>query len=86
MHSPGTGITTVVRLIRRILKWLGVLKCGHVVECNRSVQVAEYVGQTAPRTKTVVDWALDEILFTIGDYCLVKKNEDFGQEAIWTLL
>jgi stage V sporulation protein K len=84
--NPGTGKTTVARLMGRIYKSLGILKKGHLIECDRSALVAEYVGQTAQRTNAVIDSALDGILFIDEAYSLTKEGEDFGQEVLETLL
>lgn len=86
--SPGTGKTTVARIVARIYKDLGILKSGHTVETDRSGLVAEYVGQTAIKTNAVIDSALNGVLFIDEAYALVPDNSgsDYGQEAISTLL
>ena len=86
--SPGTGKTTVARIVARIYKDLGVLKKGHTVEVDRSGLVANYVGQTATKTNAVIDSALNGVLFVDEAYALVPNNcyEDYGAEAISTLL
>ena len=86
--SPGTGKTTVARIVARIYKDLGVLEKGHTVETDRSGLVAEYVGQTAVKTNAIIDSALNGVLFIDEAYALVPENagNDYGQEAISTLL
>jgi stage V sporulation protein K len=85
--SPGTGKTTVARLVAKLYKALGVLSSGHLIETDRSGLVVGYVGQTATKTKEVVESAMGGVLFIDEAYSLVKDAPwDFGPEAIETLL
>ncbi len=84
--NPGTGKTTVARILARIYKDLGIVKKGHLVETDRSGLIAEYVGQTAVKTNAVIDSALGGILFIDEAYALLDGKGGYGDEAIATLL
>lgn len=85
--NPGTGKTTIGRLIAKIFKALGVLEKGHLIETDRSGLVAGYVGQTAAKTVELCNKSLGGVLFIDEAYALAEGGEnDFGREAINTLL
>lgn len=88
LGNPGTGKTTVARLVGRLFKALGVLPSGHLVETDRSGLVAEFVGQTAPKTWQKVHQAMGGVLFVDEAYSLARGQAgyDFGAEALDVLV
>jgi hypothetical protein len=86
--NPGTGKTTVARLLGRIFGAMGLLTRGHLVETDRSGLVAEYAGQTAPKANKKIDEALDGVLFIDEAYSLIaeKGDDPYGAEAVQALL
>jgi len=86
--NPGTGKTSVARILGKIFGAMGILKKGHLVETDRSGLVAEYMGQTGPKTQAKINEALDGVLFVDEAYSLVaREGQDvYGGEAIQALI
>ena len=87
--DPGTGKTTVVKRLGQIYKSMGLLSKGHVKEVDRSHLIGEYIGQTAPKVKKVLEEAKGGILFIDEAYALSREGDDakdFGKEAIEVLI
>ncbi len=89
LGNPGSGKTTIARLLGNIFKAMGILPSGHVIEVDRAGLVGQYIGETAQKTEKIINDAIGGILFIDEAYTLVKKGgstQDFGQEAIDILL
>ena len=84
--NPGTGKTTVARILGKLYKEIGILSTGQMIETDRSGLVAGYVGQTAIKTQKKIQEAMGGVLFIDEAYTLNQKDENFGQEAIDTIL
>ena len=85
--NPGTGKTTVARIMAKIYRALGVVSNGHLVETDRGGLIAQYVGQTAVKTGKVIDFALDGVLFIDEAYSIADGGDQgYGGECIATLL
>ncbi|MBM4172089.1 MAG: AAA family ATPase [Ignavibacteria bacterium] len=89
LGNPGSGKTTIARLLGSIFKSMGILTSGHVIEVDRATLVGQYIGETAQKTEKIINESVGGLLFIDEAYTLIKKggsSQDFGQEAIDILL
>jgi len=88
LGNPGTGKTSIARLLGKFFKSIGLLEHGHVIEVDRADLIGEFVGETAQKTEKIINRALGGILFIDEAYSLKRErsNQDFGQEAIDIIL
>ncbi len=84
--NPGTGKTTMARVVAQMFHSMGLLKSGHLVETDKSGLIAEYVGQTAKKTEDIFKSALGGVLFIDEAYSITNDKSSFGQECIDTLV
>jgi len=84
--NPGTGKTTVARILAKLYKEIGILETGQLIETDRSGLVAGYVGQTAIKTREKINEAMGGVLFIDEAYALNQEGENYGQESIDTIL
>ena len=85
--NPGTGKTTVARILGKIFRDIGILSRGHLIEAERADLVGEYIGHTAQKSKEIIKKSLGGVLFVDEAYTLAQGGEkDFGREAVATLV